>query len=212
MKLFLASYRFGAHADEFVSLTSGPGRVAVVANAADGWPPAARSSAVLSEIRGLRDLGFDPFELDLRAFVDRPADLDAVLDSVPTLWVRGGNTFVLASRLEQCGAGDAISSRVRGGSLVFAGYSAGACIAQTSLHGIELADDPAEVRIATGGEVTGNGLGLVDLAFVPHYRSILDDLGAGPSMVAGYERDNVPHVTLTDEQVYLVDSDRAERI
>lgn len=212
MKLFLASYRFGTHAEEFVSLTSGPGRVAVIANAADGWPPAARSSAVLSEIRGLRDLGYDPVELDLREFVDRSSDLADALDSVDTLWIRGGNTFVLASRMEQCRAGEQISSRVRNGSLVFAGYSAGACIAQTSLRGIEMADDEADVQITTGGKVPHRGLGLVEVAFVPHFGSILDDAGAGPSMVSMYEREDVAHVTLTDDQVYLVDGDRAERL
>ncbi|WP_338886082.1 Type 1 glutamine amidotransferase-like domain-containing protein [Rhodococcus sovatensis] len=212
MKLFLASYRFGAHADEFVSLTSGPGRVAVIANAADSWPEAARLSAVTSELHGLRELGYEPKELDLRNFVGRTAALEAELDSVDTVWLRGGNTFVLRSRLHQCGADEALVSRVRDSSLVFAGYSAGACVASASLRGIEAADDPTEVTPTTGEPTLWTGLGLVDIAFVPHFRSILDEHDVGDTMVERYHRDGVEHLTLDDDQVYVVDGDRRGRI
>ncbi|MGB3370480.1 MAG: Type 1 glutamine amidotransferase-like domain-containing protein [Rhodococcus sp. (in: high G+C Gram-positive bacteria)] len=212
MKLFLASYRFGAHADEFISLTSGPGRVAVIANAADSWPEAARLSAVTSELRGLRELGYDPMELDLRDFAGRKDELEAELDSVETVWLRGGNTFVLRSRLHQSGADEALASRVRDGSLVFAGYSAGACVASASLRGIEAADDPAEATPTTGESPLWTGLGLVDVSFVPHFRSILDENDVGEAMVERYRRDGVEHLTLTDDQVYVVDGDRRGRI
>lgn len=212
MKLFLASYRFGAHADEFVALTSGPGSIAVVADAADGWPPAARRSAVESEFRGLRDLGYDPFELDLRDFRDGSNDVGAVLDSVDTVWLRGGNTFVLRAQLSRSGADVAITSRVRDGSLVYAGYSAGACVAAPSLHGLEAADDPADVDRLDGSEVLWDGLNLVDIAFVPHYESVLDEDAVNEKIVARYQRENVRHTTLRDDQVYIVDGHRRERI
>lgn len=212
MKLFLASYRFGAHFEEFAALSAGLTRVAVVANAADGWPDSARESGVASEIRTFRELGFQAAELDLRRFGGSAGELESELDSVDIVWVRGGNTFVLMSQLNRSGGDSAITARVRAGSLIYAGYSAGACVAQQSLHGIEAADDPAEVRETTGDEVPRNGLGLVDVSFVPHFRSILDEDGAGERMVARYERENIAHLTLTDEQVYLVDGDRSERI
>ncbi len=217
MKLFLASYRFGAHVDEFLALasTAAPGsgskRIAVIANAADSWPDAARESAVTSETRSLASLGFEPFELDLRRFRDRPDHLAAELDSVNTVWVRGGNTFVLRSQLARCGADAELAARVRDGRLVLAGYSAGACVAAPTLRGIEAADDPAEVE-ATGGELLWDGLGLIDVAVVPHTGSILDEFDAASTMVEQYERDHVDYLTLTDEQVIVVDGDRFERI
>lgn len=209
MKLFLASYRFGAHTSEFAALTGGSGPVAVIANATDSWPAAARESALTSELRGLRELGYEPEELDLRQFDGRPADLATRLDAVDAVWIRGGNTFVLRAQLRLGGADDAVVSRVREGRLVFAGYSAGACIASPSLRGVEAADDPSDV---TDRKVMWDGLGLVDLAFVPHFGSILDDAGAGPAMVDRFEREQVPYLTLTDEQVFVVDGERAERI
>lgn len=211
MKLFLASYRFGAHADRLVELTGPPGRIAVVANAADAWPPSARSSAVDSELRGLRGLGFDPYELDFRRFFGRSDALAAELDSVDALWVRGGNTFVLRSQLARAGAEAAIVSRVESDRLTFAGYSAGACIAAPSLTGVEAADDPAEVH-AVGGVVEWSGLGLVGRAIVPHVDSPLDEAGAAQVMIERYTRDEVPFAPLNDDQAIVVDGDRYERI
>jgi dipeptidase E len=209
MKLFLASYRFGAHADRFTRMTGTPGRIAVIANACDSWPDDARASAVTSELRSLRELGFEPEEVDLRAETKNVA---AVLDSVGVVWVRGGNTFVLRSRLALSGAYDEIARRVRDGRLVYGGYSAGACVASTSLRGIEAADDPAEVRPTTGADVIWDGLGFVDVALIPHYGSILDDTNSGTSMVERYRRDGTPFITLDDDQVLIVDGDRQERI
>ncbi|WP_072807036.1 Type 1 glutamine amidotransferase-like domain-containing protein [Rhodococcoides yunnanense] len=210
MKLFLASYRFGAHVDEFLALTGTPGRVAVVANAADSWPPAARASAVTSELTGLRDLGFVPEELDLRKFVGRAAALAAALDSVETIWLRGGNTFVLRARLQQSGADDAITTRVRDGRLIYAGYSAGACVASTSLRGVEAADDPAEVASTTGLAVPWDGLGLIDIALIPHLGSVLDFENSSEVMISRYQREGTPFRTLNDDQVLVVDGDRTE--
>ncbi len=212
MKLFLASYRFGVHVDEFLALTSGPGRIAVIANAADSWPEAARESALTSEMRGLSRLGFDSFELDLRRFIGHPDELADLLDSVRTVWIRGGNTFVLRSQLYRSGADDAITRRVRAGALVYAGYSAGACIASASLRGVEFADDPAEVLPTTGVEPSWDGLGLVDDALIPHFGSVLDEDDAGPSMKKMYERERTPYLTLTDDEVFIVDGDRAEKV
>lgn len=212
VKLFLASYRFGAHVDEFLTLTGTPGRIAVVANAADGWPAGARESAVISELRSLRLLGFDPVELDLRDFAGRTADLDAALESVGTVWIRGGNTFVLRSRMRSSGADDVITARVRDSRLVYAGYSAGACVASRSLRGIETADDPADVASTTGSDVLWDGLGLIDASLIPHFGSVLDDAGSGEKMVARYRRDGTEFVTLTDEQVLLVNGDIKRRI
>lgn len=212
MKLFLASYRFGAHVDEFLSLTSGPGRIAVIANASDSWPEAARESALTSEMRGLSRLGFDPFELDLRKFTGHPRELAGRLDSVSTVWIRGGNTFVLRSQLHRSGADDAISTRVRAGALVYAGYSAGACVASVSLRGVEFADDPAEVLPTTGAEPSWDGIGLVDVALIPHFGSVLDEGDAGQSMKKMYEHEHMPFLTLTDDEVFIVDGDRAEKI
>ncbi|WP_305094550.1 Type 1 glutamine amidotransferase-like domain-containing protein [Prescottella sp. R16] len=168
MRLFLSSYRFGAHADRFVELAGGPGPVAVIANAADAWPVRARESAVVSDLVPLRRLGFAPTEVDLRDFAGRSDALARLLSRFPTVWVRGGNTFVLRAQLARSGADVVLGELVRSGVLFYAGYSAGACVAAPTLTGVECADDPGEVAEACGVPARWDGLGFVDHAIVPH--------------------------------------------
>ncbi|TQF65759.1 peptidase [Rhodococcus spelaei] len=206
MRLFLSSYRFGADPDRLLNLVGEPGRVAVIANAADAWG-GARASAVLSDLVPLRRLGFEPAELDLREFVGRPDALRAALSRVQMVWVRGGNTFVLRAQFARSGADVVLPDLLRGDALVYAGYSAGACVMSPSLRGLELLDDPAEVEPTCGVPVVWDGLGLVDHAIVPHYRSP----GYEPAEAAlveqvadNYRRSGTPLRTLTDDEVIVV--------
>ena len=58
MRLFLASYRFGAHGDRLLELVGTPGRIGVIAAAADAWPVAARTAALTSDVALLTEAGF----------------------------------------------------------------------------------------------------------------------------------------------------------
>lgn len=205
MKLFLSSYRFGGHSDAFVHLTGPPDDLAVIANASDAWPAAARDSSLLSEFGPLRALGYRPKEIDLREYAGRPAAFERALDGFGAVWVRGGNTFVLRAQLARSGADDILRGRVRGNSIVYGGYSAGACVAAPSLIGVEDADDPGEVRLATGIDTVWDGLDLVDFSIVPHLDSVLDENDSGWATLQRLRRDGVRSHGLTDEQAIVVD-------
>ncbi|GGG00646.1 hypothetical protein GCM10007304_13210 [Rhodococcoides trifolii] len=206
MRLFLASYRFGGHRDRFLEMVGRPGRIAVIANACDSWPAAARASSVTSELGPLRSAGFDPVELDLREFVGRTAELATTLASFPAVWVRGGNTFVLRAQLARSGGDTVLRRMLVDDSLVYGGYSAGACILGPTLTGIESADPPDEVKPTTGAEPQWDGLGLISRAVVPHWQSeLLDTDDAGARMVGALRASSADFVTLTDEQVLIVD-------
>lgn len=206
MRLFLASYRFGADPGRLVRLVGGPGKVAVIANAADAWGRA-RDSAVVSDLVPLRRLGFDPHEVDLRRFLGAPDRLRAELSGYDAVWVRGGNTFVLRAQFARSGADTVLTELLREDALVYAGYSAGACIMAPSLRGLELVDDPAEVEPTCGVPVIWAGLGLIDDAIVPHHRS--PGYAPGESelidrIVDGYRRDGTRFRALTDDDVIVV--------
>ncbi|MEV6273662.1 Type 1 glutamine amidotransferase-like domain-containing protein [Nocardia sp. NPDC051832] len=209
MRLFLASYRFGAHADRLAALVGTPGRVAVIPNACDAWPDA-WESAVTSDFVPLRKLGYAPEVLDLRDFLARPAELERALREFPLLWVRGGNTFVLRAQFARSGADVVLPRLLAEDALVYAGYSAGACLLTPDLHGLESSDDPAEVQTACGIEALWDGLGLVDHRIVPHVDSALDPADFGTRLAAGYRAAGIPHWPLTDDAVVVVDGDRLE--
>ncbi|MFD1811837.1 Type 1 glutamine amidotransferase-like domain-containing protein [Rhodococcus gannanensis] len=207
MRLFLASYRFGAHRDRFVRLVGDAARIAVIANAADAWGTA-RDSAVVSDLVPLRRLGFDASEVDLREYAGAPDRLRERLSEFGAVWVRGGNTFVLRAQLAACGGDAVLTELLRTDALVYAGYSAGACVLSPSLRGLELADDPAEVRTVCGREAIWDGLGLIDFAIVPHHRSPgypPEEVELIDRIAEGYRRAGTPHRTLADDQVVVID-------
>lgn len=206
MRLFLASYRFGAHADRLAALAGPPGRVAVIANACDAWPRA-RAAAVTSDLVPLRTLGYRPEEVDLREYAGRAKALAQRLAEFPMLWVRGGNTFVLRAQFARSGADLVIPELLAADTLVYAGYSAGACVLAPDLHGLETADDPAEVLPACGIEPRWDGLGLIDRPIVPHIDSATDPDGDGNRLAAAYRAAGVEHWALTDDDVVVVDGD-----
>lgn len=206
MRLFLSSYRFGAHQQRLLDLVGEPGRVAVIANACDAWP-AAWQSAVTSDLYPLRRAGFQPEVLDLRDYIGRPAEVEQALAAYPLLWVRGGNTFVLRAQMARSGADLALRRLLTADALVYAGYSAGACVMTPDLHGLESADDPAEVRTACGIEPRWDGLGLVDRRIVPHLDSPTDPEGLSRKLVRQFIAEGIPHWALTDDHVVVVDND-----
>lgn len=209
MRLFLSSYRFGAHYDRLAALVGAPGRVAVIPNACDAWP-AAWSGAVSSDVVPLRKLGYTPEVLDLREFVGRATALARTLADYPLVWVRGGNTFVLRAQFARSGADAVLPELLAADALVYAGYSAGACLLTPDLHGLESTDDPAEVEPTCGIEPRWDGLGLVDHHIVPHLDSATDPDGAAALLAARYRTEGIAHWALTDDDVVVVDGDRTD--
>jgi dipeptidase E len=100
VRLYLSSFRDGAHPGRLLSLASGR-RTAVVANAMDAQPAAERAAGVQREVSDLGALGLDVAELDLRQ-----PDATTQLAGFDIVWVRGGNVFVLRRVLADSGADD----------------------------------------------------------------------------------------------------------
>lgn len=162
---------------------------------------------VTSDLVPLRTLGYRPEEVDLREYAGRAKALAQRLAEFPMLWVRGGNTFVLRAQFARSGADLVIPELLAADALVYAGYSAGACVLAPDLHGLETADDPAEVLPACGIEPRWDGLGLIDRPIVPHIDSATDPDGDGNRLAAAYRAAGVEHWALTDDDVVVVDGD-----
>jgi dipeptidase E len=206
MRLYLSSFRMGDHPEYLAALAGAPGRSAVViANALDDAPAGVRRSGVEDELAGLARLGFGAVELDLRDYVGRQQRLRRDLGGISLAWLRGGNVFMLRYALLRSGGDVIFRDLLAADTLVYAGYSAGACVLSPSLRGLEAVDDAAAVTRAYGAEPVWDGLGLLDEAFVPHYRSQgHPETAAIELVVARYQAEGVAYRALRDGQVLLV--------
>jgi len=124
--------------------------------------------------------------------------------------VRGGNVFLLRYALFRSGAPVVLRQLLAGDALVYAGYSAGACVLSPSLRGLELVDDPAAVTGTYGSDPLWDGLALLDEAFIPHYQSPgHPETAAIDRVMARYQATGVAYRALQDGQALLVDGANA---
>jgi len=197
MKLYLSSYRI----PELTALTTLVGKqpadttVALIPNAKDYYAPRARGVKIRLVQGYLEALGFTVAVVDLQDYPRSPEKLKEQLQRCDMLWVMGGNPFNLREAMEASGFNTIITDVIEAG-VVFAGESAGACIAGTSLHGIDLIDDPEYAET-----VLWDGLELSPHYFIPHADN--EEMRDGIQQIIA-EHKNDPHaVVLNDDQVWV---------
>ena len=174
MRLYLSSLGIGDRAGSLLALLGGGKRAAVIENALDNFTASARDiyrREVYDPIDELASLGITGTPLDLRDYFGDPEGLRARLSDFDLVWATGGNAFVLRRAMKQSGFDDVITDMLDNDEIVYGGFSAGAVVAAPSLEGIHLMDDPDEVPHGCDPEIVWDGLGLIDHAIVPHYRS-----------------------------------------
>ena len=206
MRLYLSSFRMGDHPEHLAALVGGNGRkAAVIANALDEAPADVRRSGVERELAALADLGFDAIELDLRDYFGQEQHLRRDLAGVDLAWLRGGNVFMLRFALFRS-AGDVVfRDLLAEDALVYAGYSAGACVLSSTLRGLEVVDDAGAVMRIYGSEPVWDGLALLEEAFLPHYQSPGHPETAAVDLVAArYQAEGVSYRPLRDGQALLL--------
>lgn len=206
MKLYLSSYDPNGISPELVQLVGANRRTAMIANANDDRDGADRAGFVEQELRDLRELGLDPFEIDLKDHLGDPAGLLDRLASCGLLWVRGGNSFVLRRAMRATGLDSFLPELVQAG-LVYGGYSAGAVVAGSTMLGIDLVDDADEIVEPYPAEVVWEGLGLVPYSVAPHYLSDHPQTAQIDEAVVFWSLHGMPYRTLSDGESLLIDGD-----
>ena len=206
MRLYLSSFRTGDHPEHLQALAGQDSRRAVViANAMDDAPPDVRRAGVELELAAPAGLGLEAAELDLRGYFGPRQLLRRDLAGFGLAWLRGGNAFMLRYALRRSGADAVLAGLLAADAMVYAGYSAGACVLSPSLRGLELVDDPAAVTRTYGSPPVWDGLALLTEAFVPHYRSPgHPETAAIERVVARYRADGIPYRALRDGQALLI--------
>jgi dipeptidase E len=206
MRLWLASHRIGEDLDELLTMVGPGARVAVVSNAIDFIPAEARESyarTVHDPMAAFRDAGLDAYDLDLRRFFGRPGAIAAELARVGLVWAVGGNAFLLRRAMRQSGFDAVAPDLVRQDRLVYGGWSAGACVAGPHLRGLELMDDPAVLAPGYDPAPVWDGLGLVDICILPHFRSEHPESEAAEAAASFMQANGIAHRTLRDDETLI---------
>jgi dipeptidase E len=207
VKLFLASHRISDRFGELVAAAGPNARTAVIRNAIDFIPLRDREDydqGVYDVLADFRGRGLDAFELDLKAFFGRPEALEAEMAGVRLVWATGGNAFLLRRAMRQSGFDELVRRRVGEGSLIYAGWSAGAVVAGPSLKGLELMDEPDLLAEGYDPEPIWQGLGLVDFRIVPHFRSDHVDGRSAEWVVKGLKEEGAAFRALRDGEAIVI--------
>lgn len=202
MKLFLSSSRLGDDPDRFSDLLGSEAPVACVPNALDVLDASIRDKVILRGMADLHDAGCAPVIVDLRPHYDQ-GTLEAAFSGIGACFVAGGNVFVLRRAMRQAGLDTLLRARSSDPDFLYAGYSAGACVAGPSLDGLHLVDDPEAVVEGCHGETIWSGLGLVDYTIIPHYDSEHPESQAMNEVVRYCAAKKLKHRTLRDGEVIV---------
>lgn len=207
MRLYLTSYRLGDHPSHLARLVGDRTLVAVIANAGDAYGDTQREAYVQREIDDLASIGLHGEELDLRAWFGRGDELTRHLEQFGAVWVKGGNTFVLRRAFRQSGFDEHITNLLKRDAIVYAGYSAGACVATPTLRGIEQMDEPDATADGYSTGTIWDGLGLVPFQIIPHHCSDHPESAAADTCVEQLITTHEPFIALRDGEALVVDGD-----
>lgn len=204
MRLYLSSHRLGRHVERLKELVKEGGRVAVIENALDHLPMADRTAyrkTTHDIVSTFERLGFQPEEMDLRHYFGRPEALEGDLRKFDLIWACGGNVFLLRRAMRQSGLDKILPKLLEEDALAYGGWSAGICVLAPSLKGYDLCDQPQTLSEGYDAEVIWDGLGIVDFAIAPHYRSDHPEAASIEAIVAYFQEHAVPHRILRDGDV-----------
>ncbi len=211
MKLYLSSYKFGNYTDELVKLSSSNKRVGVIMNAVDWSGDKERVNKSLNEqFDGLKSLGFNPEQIDLRNYFGKSKELKKHLANFGLVWVYGGNTFVLKRAYEQSGFGEIIKEMILKDEIIYAGFSAGVVILSNSMKGLEIVDDPSIVPDGYKKDFSWDGLGILDYNIAVHYKSDHSESADTDKEIEYCEKNNIPYETLSDGEIIIINGEETK--
>lgn len=205
MRLYLSSYKLGNQPEQMLPLIKGDKKTAIIMNAQDNVLPERRAERFQEEMDNLTSLGLQPEELDLRTYFGKDDELEEHAKQFDYFWVRGGNVFLLRRAFRQSGFDRIISELLKDDKVAYGGFSAGVCVLAPSLHGIELVDPKDAVSESYDNEVIWDGLGLLNYAIAPHYKSDHPESADIDKCVDYFKANGIAYKTLRDGEAILID-------
>ncbi len=207
MKLYLSSYKIGDHKNVLADMMEETGKpMGYIPNARDFTTadPLRRKEVTERDLRELADAGIDAEVLDLRKYFGKGNALKIKLSTLGGVWVSGGNTFVLRQAMMLSGFDELLKSLLKE-NFVYGGYSAAGCVLSPTLKCYQIVDDPHDYPYEQCKETLWEGLGLIDVAFMPHFDSDHSESADINKEIAYCEQHGIPYKTLRDGEVWIVE-------
>lgn len=206
MRLYLSSQYWGNQPQRLFDLVgSNTKNVGIITNSGDLFPEEGTLERVSRDVAFLKDNGYTAERLDLREYFGSKDALNAKIKEFGLVWATGGNTFLLRRAMAQSGFDEIIASMLKDDRIVYGGFSAGACVAGSTLKGLEIVDDANSVAEGYSSEVIWEGMSLVNKAIVPHYQSDHLESSGMDEVVKSHEASGIDYLTLSDGEVMIVD-------
>lgn len=196
MKLYLSSYRI-PDPETLRALVGKSSDIsaAIIPNAKDYYATRARNVKLQEATSYLKSMGIASEIVDLANFNDSEK-LKQKLQDFDFIWAIGGNTFCLRYQMRRSGFDEIIDGLLQKG-VVYAGESAGACVAGKTLKGLESADDPGFAE-----EIIYEGLGLLPNIISPHVGNPM--FASDIEYVRDMYKNDTSLLELTDVQILVV--------
>ncbi|MEM7170516.1 MAG: Type 1 glutamine amidotransferase-like domain-containing protein [Pseudomonadota bacterium] len=205
MKMYLSSYELGHDADRLRTMVSVNNNLGYIFNALDftSADPDRRARRVERNLKEMREIGFECFDLDLRTYFHREDDLRALVRTLGAIWVCGGNVFVLRQAFKLSGFDKILLELNQDADFLYGGYSAGVCVLGPTLKAYQIVDDPTDRPYEGLDEVIWDGVGLLDFVFLPHFQSDHPESEAIDMELAYCKARGLPYQTTRDGEVII---------
>lgn len=174
MKFYLSSFKFGDDLGKSLKvLMPANNKIGLINNARDYTTTdhERRIKNQTQEIEHLNRLGFQAELIDLKDYFHKEAELRDKLKTLGSIFVSGGNTFVLRAAMRLSGFDTILQELSSNPDFLYAGYSAGICILSKDMHYLHVVDQPYDYPFKEIQAPIWEGLGYFDYAFLPHYDS-----------------------------------------
>jgi dipeptidase E len=207
MKYYLSSFKFGNDIEKLKSMMPANRRIGHINNARDftDADPERMIENQREELEQLNQLGFTAEVLDLKDYFNKKNELRKKLNTLGSVWVSGGNSFVLRQAMKLSSFDIIIKEVSKGDDFLYAGYSAGICILSESLKSLHLVDKPDDFPYPDINETIWEGLGFFEHCFMPHYDSNHPESEDINRAIKYCIKNRIPYRTLRDGEVIVIE-------
>jgi dipeptidase E len=205
VRLYLSSWRIGRHPEIITGCLSKGSRIGYISNAIDDAPEFSEVKEAVNQRNHaeLRELGLVPTVLNLKDYFENPSKLEVKVRDLAALWVSGGNVFVLRQAMKLSGLDRILAELASDREFFYGGYSAGACVCSPNLSAFQIVDNPTVLPYPLQRETIYEGLGLIEFAFLPHFKSNHSDSAAIDLEVDYCQKSKISYRAFQDGEVFV---------